>query len=191
MRIAASADYPHQFTALDNISAHIGSLELRKICYDAILCHWASFHVSQGVVLPLSIDDIVIKNKQGVVLHPPVDRALLERDVILSEFYKPSGKGGILKFKKPSAPFVVHVVPIESVWRRLEEMIEEADYQRQVARGLPDASSSTGKAGASKKGTKSQAAVRKHATSAGFRCTYHTQYSLKTVIHLDAVLVTM
>lgn len=110
-------------------------------------------------MLPLSIDDIIIKNKQGVVLHPPLDLNHLEKDVILSEFYKPSGRGGILKFKKPTAPFVAHVVPIESVWRKLDEMAEELENQQAMAsRGLPNPGEP--KAAASKKGAKSQAVVR-------------------------------
>lgn len=87
---------------MDNISVHIGAVELKGILFNEILPKWLEY----GKNFPLLIHQVIMRNKDWVEMRaksPDCDA------IFSSGFYKEGKKGGAPVFKGGRALVYLHV----------------------------------------------------------------------------------
>lgn len=140
------SQFAKQNHTIGHVSPHLGSVQLRKIAFETILPHWASYCKSKGVDISLDIEqDVILKSKVGIVLHPPADPDHLERDLVWESFSKPpKTAGGPRQFV--GGVCEVHMEVQDHVFDRIKRAQEDQQEEELWAAGRGSAKKANNKA---------------------------------------------
>lgn len=108
---------------MDHVPVHIGAVALKRSLYNAVIQHWNKWTDDY----PLHIDQIVMRDKQWVILNPTDP----DCDAIAKHFFK-TGKKGNRTFK--SGKTIIHFHVPNEIY---DAMIEKKDTQA-VNKWLPE-----------------------------------------------------